>query len=61
MFYREQMRGKISRRKHEVITGYFKRFMLGRLLCICSPFGLNEVFPILLQFYLNYPDSPAKN
>ena len=61
MCYREQMRGKISRRNHEGITGYFKRFVLGRLPCICSPSGLNEVFPILPQFFLNYPDSPVKN
>ena len=61
MYYRELMQGKISRRNREGITGYFKRFVLGRLPCICSPSGLNEVFPILPQFFLNYPDSPVKN
>jgi len=58
---RMQIRGEILSKNREVITGYFKGFLLKRLLRICFPFGLFEIMLILSQFLLNYPDSPSKN
>ena len=61
MNYRKQIRSEILSKNQADITGYFKGFLLKRLLHICFPFRLFENFFILHQFLLNYPDSPAKN
>ena len=47
---RMQIRGEILSKNREVITGYFKGFLLKRLLRICFPFGLFEI--MLLTFLI---------